>query len=116
MPNNSFQDRIQSVFQGRFEEKANQDAEWTYEKCSIFENKIAVGQPNGWISVFDCDTKKLLSEFKAFEELVEENLVDQGRCHWEDVVMNSKYIAASANRSGKGLNLIHTFIYIYTCT
>ena len=41
--------RIQSVFQGRFAVEENKDMDWTYEDCSIYENKIAVGQPNGWV-------------------------------------------------------------------
>ena len=57
------------------------------------------------ISVFDCDTKKLFSEFQAFVVQPVDDRWDQNEFKWSDVVVNSKYIAVSASRSGKELKL-----------
>ena len=51
----------------------------------------------------------MFSEFQAFVVQPVDDRWDQNEFKWSDVVVNSKYIAVSASKSGKELKLILLF-------
>ena len=57
-----FEDHVHTVFKGRFENPENQVLNWTYEDCAIYRNKLVVGQPRGYVSLINLDTKVVLTD------------------------------------------------------
>jgi len=73
---------------------------WNYDQCAFHRNLMALGQPSGWISVINLDTKSILSQFRAFEDIFKSysrRLQSMENFHWTRILMNSKIIVISAS-------------------
>lgn len=86
-----FDDRVDTIFKGRFKLEENRVPAWTYEDCAIYKNRLVVGQPNGWISLINLDSKTLVTEFQAY--------APTHAFRWTDIAMNSSVIACSAGNT-----------------
>jgi len=69
---------------------------WNYEHCDFHQNLVAIGQPSGWISIINLDTKATISEFQAFEGR-DFKIEETENFRWTRMIMNSKIIVASGS-------------------
>ena len=86
-----------NVAKGRFAE-FEFDRDWIYGECGLDGSKLAIGQPNGFISVIDVAQKKLLCEFSAFPDRAAFMYSD---FIWSDVAMDANFIFCSGGSPGR---------------
>lgn len=79
-----------NVFKGR-RERSVRAQDWCYGECGLANDLLAVGQPNGYISLIDISTNVLQTEFQAFSY--------SNDFIWSDVFLNSTIICCSGGSS-----------------
>ena len=89
----------------RLGKNANTDlGDWAYGECDLANNILAVGQPDGSISIIDTNSNTLIKEMSVFEKITD--------LMWSEVLINSSVICCSGGSTRNDL-LNQTKIYNY---